>query len=203
MAGFDVTSSALDKVYWKPNRDGSGSQLLSGNPHYKPLAHLTVDFYREQLYPGPRLTELGEITCTFIEESVRWPLMTDPRYLLSDVGAHKDISLLHWCEDILLRAAARSIFGDALLELNPSLLEDFLAFDNVSWKLMYRYPRFLSQDMHKSKDALVSAVQRYFELPKDQRPGASWFIEMQEAEMKALGISVLDISKFIALIYWV
>jgi hypothetical protein len=203
MKGFDLDPTALDQVYLRPNSDGSGHQLLSKNPNHKPLAHLTVDFYREQLYPGPRLTELGEITCKFIDQHVRWNDMHDPRYIVQDGLRYKDLSLLHWCEDILLRAAARSIFGDALLELNPNLIDDYLSFDTVSWKLMYRYPRFLSPDMHKGKDALVDAVNRYFELPREQRTDASWFIEMQEAEMKALGISVLDISKFIALIYWV
>jgi hypothetical protein len=203
MQGFDVSASALDKVYWRPNQDGTGPQLLSTNPHRKPLAHLTVDFYREQLYPGDRLTELGEITCRFIEESVRWERLADPKYIISQSNGYKDVSLLHWCEDVLLKAAARSFFGDALLDTTPALLDNFLAFDTVSWKLMYRYPRFFSTDMHCGKDSLVDAVERYFNLPKEKRPGANWFIEMQEAEMLALGISVRDISKFIALIYWV
>lgn len=68
---------------------------------------------------------------------------------------------------------------------------------------MYRYPKFLSKDMHRATDALVDAVEKYFNLPKEDRLGANWFIEMQEAEMRALGISVRDMSKFIALIYWV
>jgi hypothetical protein len=37
----------------------------------------------------------------------------------------KDISPLHWCEDILLKAAAHSFFGDALLDENPNHLDDF------------------------------------------------------------------------------
>lgn len=203
MKGFDVSQSALDRVYWKPKQDGTGPQLLSTNPHHKPLAHLTVDFYREQLYPGDRLTQLGEITCTYIEEALRWENIQGPKYVLSQSSNYKDISLLHWCEDVLLKAAARSFFGDALLDNNPALLDDFLAFDEVSWKLMYRYPKFLSKDMHRAKDALTDAVEKYFNLTKDKRPDANWFIEMQEAEMLALGISVRDMSKFIALIYWV
>jgi hypothetical protein len=116
---------------------------------------------------------------------------------------YKDISLLHWCKDVLLKAAAHSSFGDALLDENPSLLDDFLTFDDVSWKLMYRYPKFLSPDMHRAKDAVINAVEKYFNLPKEKRPEANWFIEMQEAEMRALGILTHDMLKFIALIYWV
>lgn len=132
MKGFDVSQAALDKVCWRPNRDGTGTQLLSANPHHKPLAHLTVDFYREQLYPGDRLTQLGEITCTYIEEALHWDIIADPRYVLSQSSNHKDITLLHWCEDVLLKAAARSFFGEALLDHDPALLDDFLAFDDVS-----------------------------------------------------------------------
>jgi hypothetical protein len=71
MKVFYISQSALEKVYLKPNQDGTGPQLLSKNPHHKPLVHLTVDFYREQLYPGDRLTQLGEITCTYIDEALR------------------------------------------------------------------------------------------------------------------------------------
>jgi hypothetical protein len=147
MSGFEVASSAVEKVYWKPNPNGTGSQLISPNPSHKSLASLTVDFYREQLYPGPRLTQLGEITCSYIEEAVRWDTMSDRRYTLSHAVWSKDISLLHWCEDVLLKAAARSFFGDALFDVNPNMIEDFLKFDAVSWKLMYRYPKILSRDM--------------------------------------------------------
>jgi hypothetical protein len=240
MSGFDVNRKAVEKVYWKPNQDGTGFQLLSPNPSHKSLASLTVDFYREQLYPGPRLTQLGEITCSYIEQAVRWDTMTSHRYTLSHAVWSKDISLLHWCEDVLLRAAARSFFGDALFDINPNMIEDFLNFDSVSWKLMYRYPKILSRDMvcislmtirdpankisciylleyvhasvlhrltfcfqHKHKDGLIDAVESYFTLSKDERPDGNWFIQMQEAEMRSLGISTRDMSKFIALIYWV
>ncbi|KAF2464777.1 cytochrome P450 [Lindgomyces ingoldianus] len=200
MRGFDVSPWALVRVFQKPGED---FQLINSNPRHKSLAHLTMEHFRRQLFPGEKLAELGRITLDYINGAVRWECLSSPKFLLADAGEYREISLLHWCEDVLLQAATQSFFGSALIGLSPNLLDNFLAFDAVSWKLMYRLPRILSQDMEEQKYNLIKAIETYLDLPKEQRPGANWFTEMQEFEMRGLDISTRDIAKLISAIYWV
>ncbi|ORY14742.1 cytochrome P450 [Clohesyomyces aquaticus] len=200
MRGFNVSPWALARVFEKP---GASMQLVGPNPRRKSLAGLTVEHFRRQLFPGDKLTQLGQVTLDYVERSVRWENMIAPAYVMASTGQYKDISLLHWCEDVLLHAATRSFFGNAFIEQSPNVLNDFLAFDNVSWKLMYQMPHIISDDMLKYKHALVDAIEKYLDLPQDQRPGANWFTEMQELEMRGLSISTRDMAKLICAIYWV
>ncbi|KAF2188706.1 cytochrome P450 [Zopfia rhizophila CBS 207.26] len=203
MRGFGVSESSLDRVFTEPNKDGTGLQLMAPNPNRKSLAHLTTDHFRMQLSPGDRLTQMGNITLAYVEKALRWENMVSQKFVIAHTSSYKDISLLHFCEEVILQVATRSFFGDALIDKNPNILEDFLQFDDVSWKLMYRYPRLLSPNMNKAKDKLIDALEKYFNLPQEERPGANWFVQMEEAEFRNFGVPVRDIAKLIASIYWV
>jgi Cytochrome P450 len=207
LEAFKVTHFARRQIFFEPNKDGSGLQLLGSNPASRSLARMTVDLFHEQLRPGPRLNELTEVTRKSIDAATQWTSMSNARYVISEHSSaadyFRDISLLNWCEDLLLNAANQSFFGSALHQVSPDILSDFLAFDAKSWKAMFHLPSLLSQDMIASREKLVTGIERYFQLPLCQRPGANWFIEQQEAEMRHLGISTHDLSRCIAMIFWV
>ncbi|KZF26779.1 cytochrome P450 [Xylona heveae TC161] len=203
MKGFEISPAAIGKMYWHPGSDGSGQTLLSPNPHRKSLVHLTTDLYRQQLHPGEKMETLGNLVCDHISMYLSWNNMTGPEYVVAEGNDFKDISLLHLCEHVLLNAATRSFFGDKLLEIDPDMLKSFLQYDGLSWKLMYRLPTFLAKDMHGAKHRLIRALEIYFSLPKDERPGANWFMQTQEMEQRALGVEVKDMAKLVAMIYWV
>ena len=207
LEAFRVSPFARRQIFFEPNKDSSGLQLLGKNPSYRSLARLTVDLFREQLQPGPKLYKLVDVTLDSINRATTWSSMAGTRCVLNDVektgDAFRDISLLNWCEDLLLKAANLTFFGGKLEELTPDILLKFLEFDSRSWKAMFRVPGFLSGDMIQYREKIVAAIEKYFDLPEDERKGANWFIEQQEAEMRNLGISTHDLSRCIAMIFWV
>lgn len=53
-----------------------------------------------------------------------------------------------------------SFFGEALLEIEPDLFRTSFDFDDDSWMLLYRYPKFLAKRLYRSKDAAIDAMTR-------------------------------------------
>lgn len=82
-----------------------------------------------------------------IHQSLGWDCIPS-NITRSSTSDTKTLSLLGWCREILLDSATRSFFGDRLLEVEPDLFETFFDFDDNSWKLTYKLPRFMSQDRY-------------------------------------------------------
>lgn len=128
---------------------------------------------------------------------------TRSRLIESDGDSTVHISLKEWCGDVLLDAATRAFFCERQLEIQPDLFQRFFEFDDDSWMLLYRYPRFLSRRMHRAKDVAIDAMTKSFELTLDRRQDAAWFVQTLEKEQKQLGIDERDIATLQLMVYWV
>jgi len=202
MVSFGASPSAIKKMWLYPQSGGAGYQSNVANPYQKCLAQLTRDFHHQQLHPGPKLDDIGVKFLKYINTSLQWNNIPG-KSVHKDGTLSKVISLKQWCGDVLLEAATKAFFGNALLKLQPDLFRDFFTFDDNSWMLMYRYPRFLAKDMHKAKDAAINALTKYFELPRAKRQGEAWFVRTLELEQRSLGIGDRDIATLILMVYWV
>lgn len=60
--------------------------------------------------------------------------------------------------------------------LESELLQHFVVLDDESWKLNYKYPRYMSRNMHDAKDKPLAFINTYFRLPKDTGMEAAWLI---------------------------
>ncbi len=117
---------------------------------------------------------------------------------------HKKVSPLDWGREVLLNSATQAFFGDRHQQIDPDLFSSFYKFDEMSWKVFYKYPRFWSTGMDAAKDRILDALTMYFRLPKDERKGESWLIANLEEEIIKLGIEdVKDIAAIIMPLYWV
>lgn len=199
MLSFDMTPLAVDKMWQNPT---AKSTLISPNPLNKCLVQLGEDFYRQQLYPGPKLEILQRTLMGNIDQSLRWDSISN-NITRSSTSNTKTLSLLRWCRDILLDSATRSFFGDGLLVVEPDLFQTFYTFDDNSWKLTYKLPRIMSQDMYRAKKKAVDALTAYFELPMEKRSGSAWIIQTLEMEMRQLGIGSSDIASLLMMTFWV
>ena len=199
MLSFDMTPLAVDKMWQKSTPK---STLISPNPLNKSLVQQGEDFYRQQLYPGPKLEILQRTLMSNIHQSLRWDSISN-NITRSSTSNTKTLSLLGWCRDILLDSATRSFFGDALLVVEPDLFQTFYTFDDNSWKLTYKLPRIMSQDMYRAKKKAVAALTAYFELPMEKRSGSAWIIQTLEIEMRQLGIESSDIASLMMMTFWV
>ncbi|KAF5646066.1 cytochrome P450 monooxygenase [Fusarium sp. NRRL 25303] len=88
-------------------------------------------------------------------------------------GKSNEHDMFKWASDIMVRAYTKKPFGAALIENSPGLVNDFRGFNRQTWKLLSKYPRFLSRSAYDSRDAAIDALERYFEMPQGQRLDAA------------------------------
>lgn len=202
MVAFGASPNAVDKMWQVPRKDGHGFAATVPNPSNKCLAQLTRDFHRQQLHPGDHQKELSDRFLSHINGTLVWERISAATEV-RDYQCLKRLSLKRWCGDVLLQAATNAFFGETLLEMQPDLLHHFDIFDDNSWMLMYRFPRFLAKNMYLAKDAAIDALEKYFETPKECRSGSAWFVQTLETEQRGLGINNRDIATLILMVYWV
>lgn len=163
--------------------------------------HLGEGVHREQLHPGP---QLEDITGKYLDQFQQRLVWHEIRGSIVSAGAQegKVVTLYDWCADVLGHAAMNALFGDALLGLEPHLLEYFYTFDEESWKLTFQLPPLFARTMHKAKDDGRNAYIRYFRLPADQRSGVCHYIRTVEAKQRKAGMNDTDIAVAAQMFFW-
>lgn len=181
--------------------------LQTANPSKKVLCHLQSDFYKQQLHPGENLDVIGEKFLSYISNHLRYDSFS-PEYTISvsqdEKGfSSKTVSLYRWCREVLVSSATKTFFGHKLLEVNPKLLRSFYAYDEKSWKLLYKYPSIFAKDVNTAKNEIISSLVTYLETPQSVRQDASWIMQTLEKEQRAIGIDTQNIASMMMLAYWV
>lgn len=200
MSFFGVSDLGINKMYQKFSPDGH--VLHHPNPHQKCLARLTIDFHKYQLLPGAESDNLARKFVHNLDLSLRWEAMDQAYVLECHRPNHKTVSLLSWCMNILVRAGTNVFFGEELLRIDPGLPQSFYEFDKNGWMLLYGVPNIFSGSMSSPLARNIKALTAYFQLPKDERPGATWFNQTLEAEQRQLGMTDGDIARLMMLIHW-
>ncbi|KAL8728925.1 MAG: hypothetical protein Q9181_005173 [Wetmoreana brouardii] len=182
----------------------SGRRIMWDQSKGKCLLHVGTDLHRAQLHPGEHLDDLTQALLKQIEQRLTWDQVLAYRHrLVREDSKQNTLSLYDWCASVLVPAASVAFFGEALLRINEHLTEEFLAFDEDSWMITYRYPRFLARNMHYSKDRNMEALICYFRLPLQDRPGACYYVKSLEARKRAAAMSDRDMAISFQLFYWV
>lgn len=193
MRSLSVSEGGIEKL-WQSSTARNASEHAK-----KCLAEAGEDFYREQFLPGQQLDVLWHRVISLLNVHVTWERLVKGR----TTRVLPDISLLGWTQDVLLQVVIEAFFGKQLLRIEPQMIKFFVAFDDQSWKLTYKYPRRASRDMHKAKDSMVAAIEQYLRLPKDQRSDQAWLISKLEFETKDAGIDTHDLAAMITSLLWV
>ena len=204
---FGATKTNADKMFEVPSISEKKKLLGDGEGPDRPTKSFieqSHDNYKLQLHPGPKLDELQAAFLDRIDSYLHFDKIS-PRITRPSSGSDiKFVSLFDWTSEVLLDAATRAFFGDSLLDIiEPDLLDSFFVFDDDSWKLNYQYPRFAAKEMFGAKDKATAAFERYFSLPRRERPGAAWIIQMLEDDMRRLGMDNQQVASMIFMIYWV
>ena len=199
MLAVDTNPRAVDKMYEDPEE--GGFTTLQPNPHHKALAQLTTDFHKTQLLPGEQQDDISAKFLASLNSYLFWQKLSGT-YVLESKPEGKTISLLGLCTEVLLTAATNVYFGEKLLQSTPDLPKWFFDFDSLGWMLVYRYPKMLSKGLQAAKQNIIGALTNYFDLPKEQRTGETWFVRTLEAEQRQLGMKSKDIASLMMLVYW-
>ncbi|KAL9588474.1 MAG: hypothetical protein Q9203_002714 [Teloschistes exilis] len=182
----------------------AGLQTMWDKSNGKCLVHVANDLHHAQLLPGKHLDDLTQRFLGQIERRLTWDfLLAHDHRVARGAPAQVTLSLYDWCAHVLVPAASEAFFGEAMLRINQNLIEDFLAFDEDSWMLTYRYPRFLARKMYHGMQGNTDAFTRYFGLPLEERSDACHYVTSFEARERSAAMSDRDVAITIQLFYWV
>ena len=180
-----------------------GQNAMWNNSQGKCLIHVAHDLHVAQLHPGEQLNDLTNKFLDQIATRLSWDSLLENNRETSRSSEQISLSLYEWCVGVLIPAASVAFFGESLLRIDKSLIEDFRAFDEDSWMLTYRYPRVLARKMYRGKDRNTRTFTRYYALPPNERSGACFYVRSLEARQRAVGMTDRDIAISTQLFYWV
>ena len=206
-----VTPVGMRKLFQDPRsfpaKEKSSSMLQNENPLHKAFANYQSELYKQQLHPGERLDVLQPKVLHYVNDSLQWdnlPSQHAPSSAtVNTLHPGKIVSLSEWCREVLVKATARSFFGDAPLDIDPNFLQNFYDFDDVSWKITYNLPYLFAREAHASKDKLLDVLVEYLNLPHGKKEAACWLIKMLEKELREIGVGDRDIAAMLLLVFWV
>ncbi|KAL8810967.1 MAG: hypothetical protein Q9223_007631, partial [Gallowayella weberi] len=157
----------------------------------KRLMDRSRDFHRLQLFPGRQLDDLNAGFITRIEHGTTWNSIPQP-CILSSTADEMVVSLYKWCGYVLVDAASRGFYGDALVDTSPQIVRDFLELDKQSWMLFYQYPSFLAKAMTAPRERITQAFDRYIALHSEKKKDAAPYTKALAAEQTDAGVSTRD-----------
>ncbi|KAL8977952.1 MAG: hypothetical protein Q9205_006351 [Flavoplaca limonia] len=172
------------------------------NPHGKPLGRLARELHTTQLYPGENLTKLDNKFIESFGAQLNFEKMAESTYATRDEKGGITAPLLRWSSDLFTRAGQTAYFGDLLGTMDPELTWTFLEFDDLSWQILFQYPRIISHRVHTARERLTAVLEKYFSVPAEDRGEQAWFTHAMEHEMRTIGISTHDIATMMTTIYW-
>lgn len=203
---FGVSKATVDKVFERPvsKKDDAVARALDvQNPRLKSLSELNNDFWKLQLNPGPKYQVLQTLFTKYLEKSLDAKTDGVEKTHLKTIPGTDDylVSLLSWTQGILIDAALRAFFGDALIESEPQIVDDFLAFDDDNWKLWYKWPQ--ADAMFAAKARVSAALKRYITLPRQKREGASFIVDTFIEGQRAIGTPDEDLANILCMVVFV
>jgi len=193
---FDMSKEGI-RLMWQTHPTKSSDTSTPNAQQF----HLGEGVHREQLHAGAQLEDITEKYLKQFQQRLAWDeIWVSTISAVAQEG--KIVNLYDWCADVLGHAAMHALFGDALLELEPRLLEYSYIFDEESWKLTFQLPPLLAKKMHNAKDNCRDAYIRYFKLLADQRLGACHYIQRVEAKQRQAGMNDTDIAIAAQMFFW-
>lgn len=198
---FGVSKASVEKFYTPPTskrEDFAAHAIGMDNPDLKELAKLNMIFWHEQLVPGPHYYAMQSKFLDLMNAAMKPENLSGRFVMSSNPDGTKVVSLLSLTEEILVDAAIRAFFGDAIFDLNPNLIEDAGRFDRESWKLWYKYPN--AADMAKAKARMLDTVSKWLALPEEKRPGACFLVEQFITTERAVKFPEKDIAEMLCIV---
>ncbi|KAH7115907.1 cytochrome P450, partial [Dendryphion nanum] len=177
----------------------------------KPLSpnNQVLDYHRQQNTLGPNLEEMmsnhivpslfKHLDFAFLKTAQE---LSYPTVLTHNGDDSFTISLLGLCISTFIRAETDAFWGPALLRLHPELIDAFIDWEYVNWKLLFGLPHMFSKDMLAARDTIMGCFADYFTLPREKREGASFFVTETESTMREVGFGDEEMGKFFLFHYW-
>ncbi|KAH7383064.1 cytochrome P450 [Cadophora sp. MPI-SDFR-AT-0126] len=209
-AGFNIPPSSYTAAFKEdPARFWHGDEKLAPyfvkeNPAKKRYTDLQDGWMKEALQPGKKMDAVSRIFLRNIEQLI-------PVYLLDhrvksgrseDSGQGQTVDLYKWGRYVLADAGSRAFLGSEILGIDPDFVQHYIDWEDLSWKIPWNYPGFLSHDMYKARETLVQVFMRYYTLEPSQRPNLNWLFDRIRNEHQQLGMSLRDAGTVALIVLW-
>lgn len=193
---FKISEPTMLAAWKTPqSKEDDVTQSMAGisNPGLKSLADLSMEFWKAQVAG----TEYGAVESKFAS------LLSEE--LVKEVASAEErattIKLLPLVQRVFLTAGMRTFFGEKLLELDPDFVAKFIAFDDESWKLWFRWP--FSKKMFENKRRVEESLETWLKLPRVERGELGYLVDVVENTQLALGTPIDDLAKIMNLLIFV
>lgn len=193
-----VSQDGRNKMFQPPDP----AKAIFPNPYNRPVARLAREMHIHQLFPSHLLPETGAEFIKFFNVNLTMDSLAQRTRYVKPAEKGIEVSLQTFTSDLFANAGQEVYFGRRLREVNPNMTWDFLEFDDLTWQVLYNYPKILSGKMITARDRLIASMQAYFESPACERKDTVWFTPAMEKEMRALDTSDRDIACMMVTIYW-
>ena len=201
MSSFGTSARGVEKILQrKPLIDAND------NPYHKSqsISQTAHDLQVRQTQ-GKDLKILGEYFEEFAQQCLSIENMTDENaniFAIKDTDFSCILSLKRLTAEVFINAGQKAYFGESLSDINPSLPYRLIEFDELSWQVFYGYPKRLRRRLNKISEEILDSINKYLELPPENRQGKAWFTNALEHEFRKAHLSNHDIASQMLLLYW-
>lgn len=210
LTSFGISEEALQRAWHRP-QPGDWCHIPDNplNPKQKSLIHCVEDIYRTQLLPGAYMDTwsrafLGSVQASLLgleslgacvpkcEEDLDWELNRGPRR----------VSLYSLVSYFSVQATAQAMFGPHLGDINPSVVQDMLSFNEHVWMIVFRCPSIFGLKVTRYRNKLMATTRKFVQLPKEQRIQASWAMTSVLEGMEIVGMDMESRASMVLMIFW-
>jgi hypothetical protein len=158
------------------------------------------EFWKMQLHSGEEYHKISQVFLPKIAQKLRHGHLP-PSTLESSAGSEVRVWLLKLCQRVLVESSSNAFYGEVLLEIEPSFVQDYLDFDEENWKFWYKRPR--ATRMYAAKDRMARSIEHYLALGDETRQDASFITHAFIKNQRALDTSDADIAKVLCMMTFV
>lgn len=189
LTGLGVTPDGVRKAF--PQEPGARS-----------LASYAQELYRVQFLTGERADEFWASIHGSIDIYLQ-PGVLPKEAIIESQDHTQTLSLWRWTRSTFIESISRGLFGDVIFELEPNLVEVFAAFDDNSWKMMHKYPKYAAPEVYDSLDKLNVMFQKYLQFPDEKRRDRAWVLRGLESKFKEFNLEGRDLAFCFVMPFWV
>lgn len=196
LVAFGVNATVIPKMWAKPEE----SRESLRNPDLPPslsAIHSTLELYKKQLLPGPKLDTLSDTLLGHISNLM--PLYDGSLGQESPTGI---MSLKDFCASVLVDSLTRTLFGEHIRYLEPNIVQYLLDFNDDAWMLVFKYPQSANSKLNVARNKILKCFVKYLNSPENVRLGKSWLIDEVMKMLSSVEIKNDDRAAMFLMIYW-
>ncbi|KAH7407825.1 cytochrome P450 [Cadophora sp. MPI-SDFR-AT-0126] len=186
---------------WKGG-DSDAPHFVKENPAKRRLVSLQEKWMKDALQPGAKMEAVSKIFMEHIKHLV--PVyVSDPRVAVA--GSRNDgdlVNLVRWGRYVLADAGTKAFLGPEIFDIDPDFVQNYLDWEDLSWKIPYGHPKFLSKDLFQAEEVLVQPLMKYFALDPTQRPNLNWLFDFMQSDQRKIGLTAHDTAASAIIMLW-